>query len=178
LGPPPKQAAKDHPPTKREKEIDQGFLARMTRPTASSAQKATSKVQTSPPRKPAAAPKKATTVKPVKKVAAKPSGVASSSAHLQNAIAEGGQKSSAQEVAPTADQSEIAKEVSAAAKEAGDEAALPQVSKEPASAPSAAVAAEAPAADAQDKTETVTEPAVNNETAATEEKDNAPETTA
>jgi hypothetical protein len=180
LGPPPKQAAKDHPPTKREKEVDQGFLARMMRPTASSAQKTTGKVQTSPPRKAAVAPKKATTVKPVKKVAAKPTGVASSPARPQSSAAEGGRKSSAQEVAPITEKSEV----SAVAKEAGDEAALPQVSEELASEPSAAVAVEAPAANGNDKAKTVTEaavaePAVDSENAANEEKkDDAPETTA
>jgi hypothetical protein len=123
----------------------------MMRPTASSAQKTNSKVQTSPPRKPAA-PRKAATAKPVKKVAAKPTGVASSSAHPQSSTAEGGRKSSAQEAAPVSEQSETAKE-------AGDEAALHQVSGEPAIGSSVAVA----------------EPAVNSETAA---KDDAPETTA
>ena len=57
LGPPPKQSAKDHAPCKKEKEVDESFLARMMRPTQSSASKAHEKVQlpTTPPRKPAVA---------------------------------------------------------------------------------------------------------------------------
>lgn len=58
LGPPPKQTAKDHPLTKNEKHVDEGFLARMMRPTQASASKVHDKVVT-PPRK--AAP--ATTVR-------------------------------------------------------------------------------------------------------------------
>ncbi|KAK4152529.1 hypothetical protein C8A00DRAFT_34774 [Chaetomidium leptoderma] len=135
LGPPPKQPAKDHPPTKREKEVDQGFLARMMRPTASSASKTTGKVPTSPPRKTAAAAsKKTATAKPLRRVVAR--GAASSrpqssaanhvTAHAQHArtandaiekakAAEGGEvslpaeastKSPAQEVAPVVEQAD------------------------------------------------------------------------
>lgn len=56
LGAPVKQPAKDHPPTKKEKEVDEGFLARMMRPTAASASKTAEKVVTSPPRKSSATP--------------------------------------------------------------------------------------------------------------------------
>lgn len=56
IGPPPKQPARDHPPTKKEKEIDEGFLARMTRPTQAFASKTVGKAATSPPRKVATAP--------------------------------------------------------------------------------------------------------------------------
>ena len=56
LGPPPKQPARDHPPTKKEREVDEGFLARMTRPTQAFASKAVGKAVVSPPRKVAAAP--------------------------------------------------------------------------------------------------------------------------
>ncbi|CAK7215610.1 hypothetical protein SCUCBS95973_002533 [Sporothrix curviconia] len=52
IGPPPKQAARDHPVTKREKEVDEGFLARMMRPTQASALKTADKAHlSSPPRK-------------------------------------------------------------------------------------------------------------------------------
>ncbi|KAK0655652.1 hypothetical protein B0T16DRAFT_318829 [Cercophora newfieldiana] len=54
LGPPPKQPAKEYPPTKNEKHVDEGFLARMMRPTQASKSKITDKAIT-PPRKPAAA---------------------------------------------------------------------------------------------------------------------------
>ncbi|KAL8303928.1 hypothetical protein RB600_007404 [Gaeumannomyces tritici] len=50
LGPPPKQQAVDHPVTKREREVDEGFLARMMRPTQASSSKTHEKVM-SPPRK-------------------------------------------------------------------------------------------------------------------------------
>ncbi|KAK3945470.1 hypothetical protein QBC46DRAFT_372316 [Diplogelasinospora grovesii] len=56
LGPPPKLPAKDHPPTKKEKEVDESFLARMMRPTAASSSKTNEKVPTTPPRKPTVAP--------------------------------------------------------------------------------------------------------------------------
>ncbi|KAM7194475.1 hypothetical protein V8F33_007185 [Rhypophila sp. PSN 637] len=56
IGPPPKQPAKDHPPTKKEKEVDESFLARMTRPTQAFASKTAGKAPASPPRKVAAAP--------------------------------------------------------------------------------------------------------------------------
>ncbi|CAK7220397.1 hypothetical protein SBRCBS47491_004175 [Sporothrix bragantina] len=54
IGPPPKQTARDHPVTKREKEVDEGFLARMMRPTQASALKTADKTahpSSSPPRK-------------------------------------------------------------------------------------------------------------------------------
>ncbi|TLD26910.1 hypothetical protein PspLS_04804 [Pyricularia sp. CBS 133598] len=51
IGPPPKAAAVDHPLTKREKPVDEGFLARMMRPTQASSSKTHEKVAASPPRK-------------------------------------------------------------------------------------------------------------------------------
>ncbi|KAI6368657.1 hypothetical protein MCOR25_004612 [Pyricularia grisea] len=51
IGPPPKAAAVDHPVTKREKPVDEGFLARMMRPTQASSSKTHEKVAASPPRK-------------------------------------------------------------------------------------------------------------------------------
>ncbi|KAI1108821.1 hypothetical protein F5Y14DRAFT_59400 [Nemania sp. NC0429] len=51
LGPPPKQATKDQAPPKKEAHIDESFLARMMRPTQSSAKKTSEKVPISPPRK-------------------------------------------------------------------------------------------------------------------------------
>lgn len=114
LGPPPKQPAKDHPPTKREKEIDQGFLARMMRPTQASASKTTEKVlHTTPPRKPAAAAaaaKKAPVTKHVKKAAQKLSEAASSSVKSENATTD--KVAAAAEQAATAERNvQIAKAV-------------------------------------------------------------------
>ncbi|CAK7270909.1 hypothetical protein SEPCBS57363_004346 [Sporothrix epigloea] len=52
IGPPPKQATRDHSVTKWEKEVDEGFLARMMRPTQASSLKTADKVHvSSPPRK-------------------------------------------------------------------------------------------------------------------------------
>ncbi|KAL1879959.1 hypothetical protein VTK73DRAFT_6539 [Phialemonium thermophilum] len=51
IGPPPKQPAKDHPPTKKEREVDEGFLARMMRPTQASSSKTAEKVPATPPKK-------------------------------------------------------------------------------------------------------------------------------
>ncbi|CAK7563953.1 MAG: hypothetical protein SEPTF4163_001835 [Sporothrix epigloea] len=52
IGPPPKQATRDNSVTKWEKEVDEGFLARMMRPTQASSLKTADKVHvSSPPRK-------------------------------------------------------------------------------------------------------------------------------
>ncbi|KAK3362543.1 hypothetical protein B0T25DRAFT_8370 [Lasiosphaeria hispida] len=56
LGPPPKQPAKDYPPTRKEKEVDESFLARMMRPTQASSSKTTEKLPVTPPRKPSLSP--------------------------------------------------------------------------------------------------------------------------
>ncbi|EPE03128.1 mucin-7 precursor [Ophiostoma piceae UAMH 11346] len=50
IGPPPKQPARDHPITKKEKAVDESFLERMMRPTQSFASKTADKVHQSPPR--------------------------------------------------------------------------------------------------------------------------------
>ncbi|KAJ0122519.1 hypothetical protein J7T55_003032 [Diaporthe amygdali] len=65
IGPPPKQPAKDHPVVKKDARVDEGFLARMMRPTQSSASKVNEKVPVTPPRRPAAAPKKSASAKSV-----------------------------------------------------------------------------------------------------------------
>lgn len=109
LGPPPKQSAKDHPPTRREKEIDEGFLARMMRPTQASASKTTEKVQITPPRRVAATgPKKPATVKPMRKAVGRSPGAASSSGQSQTSAA---QKVAveAEHVAPSDEADETAK---------------------------------------------------------------------
>ncbi|KAH6645360.1 hypothetical protein BKA67DRAFT_541589 [Truncatella angustata] len=55
LGPPPKLPSKDHPPVRKDgHQVDEGFLARMMRPTASSASKTSDKTPVTPPRKQAA----------------------------------------------------------------------------------------------------------------------------
>ncbi|KAK1961942.1 hypothetical protein LY78DRAFT_540544, partial [Colletotrichum sublineola] len=56
IGPPPKKPLQDHPITKKEREIDESFLARMMRPTASSSSKLTEKAPVTPPRSRSAKP--------------------------------------------------------------------------------------------------------------------------
>ncbi|GJD04901.1 hypothetical protein ColKHC_13726 [Colletotrichum higginsianum] len=56
VGPPPKKPLQDHPITKKDKEVDEGFLARMMRPTASSSSKLTEKAPVTPPRSRSARP--------------------------------------------------------------------------------------------------------------------------
>ncbi|KAI0976915.1 hypothetical protein F4678DRAFT_128969 [Xylaria arbuscula] len=51
LGPPPKLEAKEQHPPKRDSQVDEGFLARMMRPTQSSAKKVADKAPVSPPRR-------------------------------------------------------------------------------------------------------------------------------
>ncbi|CAM1510112.1 Fc.00g004470.m01.CDS01 [Cosmosporella sp. VM-42] len=51
LGPPPKKTAHDHPVAKKDAHVDEGFLARMMRPTQASSQKTTEKAPVTPPRK-------------------------------------------------------------------------------------------------------------------------------
>ncbi|KAL2021646.1 hypothetical protein VTK56DRAFT_6999 [Thermocarpiscus australiensis] len=144
LGLPPKQPTKDHPPVKKEKVVDEGFLARMMRPTQSSASKAVH----SPPRKPvAAAPNKVSAVKPMKKVAPKPAGKASSSGQPQT--------SAAKQIAAGAEQAATAEEAIATAKAADGEATLPATAGQGSAAPEAAPTAEqsetAPAKEAGDE---------------------------
>jgi len=138
IGPPPKQASKDHPPTKKEAHVDEGFLARMMRPTAASASKTHEKVPTTPPRKIAAAPVKKAVHKPDMKHAetkhpetkhAKPGAklvqaaqpaqpAASSSSHAERA-------SPAKKVAPAVEKIATAEEAVEVAKKIDGPAELP-----------------------------------------------------
>ncbi|PKS08670.1 hypothetical protein jhhlp_004723 [Lomentospora prolificans] len=51
VGPPPKKTTQEKPAPKKEKQVDEGFLARMMRPTQSSQSKTTDKAPVTPPRK-------------------------------------------------------------------------------------------------------------------------------
>ncbi|KAF4121757.1 hypothetical protein GMORB2_1596 [Geosmithia morbida] len=55
FGPPPKKPSQD-PAPKKEVHVDEGFLARMMRPTQASASKVTEKAPVTPPRRPATRP--------------------------------------------------------------------------------------------------------------------------
>jgi len=52
VGPPPKKTTPEKPALKKEKQVDEGFLARMMRPTQSSKSKTSEKAPVTPPRKP------------------------------------------------------------------------------------------------------------------------------
>ncbi|KAK2043792.1 hypothetical protein LZ31DRAFT_314940 [Colletotrichum somersetense] len=76
IGPPPKKPLQDHPITKKEKEIDESFLARMMRPTASSSSKLTEKAPVTPPRSRSAKPssgKKSSASRSPKRALSRPS---------------------------------------------------------------------------------------------------------
>ncbi|GKT41438.1 uncharacterized protein ColSpa_01619 [Colletotrichum spaethianum] len=75
IGPPPKKPLQDHPITKKDKEIDESFLARMMRPTASSSSKLTEKAPVTPPRSRSARPssgKKASASRSPKRALSRP----------------------------------------------------------------------------------------------------------
>ncbi|OIW28059.1 hypothetical protein CONLIGDRAFT_460483 [Coniochaeta ligniaria NRRL 30616] len=132
IGPPPKQHSKDHPPTKKEAHVDEGFLARMMRPTTASASKTHDKAPLTPPRKTAPAPvvKKAVhkpetkhpEIKHVKPVVKSVPAAASSSSHAE-------QSSSAKEVAPVVEKVATAEEAVEVAKQIDGPAALPEETK-------------------------------------------------
>ncbi|KAK3395718.1 hypothetical protein B0T20DRAFT_44102 [Sordaria brevicollis] len=126
LGLPVKQTAKDHPPTKKEKEVDEGFLARMMRPTAASASKTAEKVVTSPPRKSSATPgpagKRSLSKPRVKKPATKSAAPSAATTPKQSRAS-----SAAAKVEPVA----AAEEVVEVAKTADEEVPLPTVTETP-----------------------------------------------
>ncbi|CAP60335.1 uncharacterized protein PODANS_1_6350 [Podospora anserina S mat+] len=153
IGPPPPQPAKDHAP-KKEKPVDESFLARMMRPTQASANKVTQKVPISPPRHGPASRRTSPASKPrVKKAVSRPhsatSGHSAPSASQTSlapaaeivpasksaeddakhaaldAVAE---KTAVQEVAVLAEQAETAEEAVEAAKEVEGEITLPETS--------------------------------------------------
>ncbi|KAK3330059.1 hypothetical protein B0H66DRAFT_44259 [Apodospora peruviana] len=114
LGPPPKQPARDHPPTKKEKEVDEGFLARMMRPTQASSSKTAEKAPTTPPRKASVAPAARRPAnkpdsKETRKAVSKPAGGPSRSSSRAP------QSSTASQIAVQAEQATTAEEVIEAA---------------------------------------------------------------
>ncbi|KAK1757337.1 hypothetical protein QBC47DRAFT_154225 [Echria macrotheca] len=139
LGPPPKVVAKDHPVTKKEKDVDESFLARMMRPTAASASKVHDKVPTTPPRKPTIAstvkkqPVKADG-KAIRKVASKPATAAGPSQVAES--------STANQLAVEAEQTATAEEAIEVAKEIEGEVALGTDTGEQSTAQEVADAAE------------------------------------
>lgn len=137
FGPPPKQPAKDHPVPKKEAKVDEGFLARMMRPTQSSASKVADKVQipTTPPRRTTPASKKPASAKsgPTRRVVSKTmSATPSATATPETSKKE--ELSSVKAVAKTAEQTPIAEEAINVAKKAEGNIPL-KVSEEKAAAP-------------------------------------------
>ncbi|KAJ8124885.1 hypothetical protein O1611_g8755 [Lasiodiplodia mahajangana] len=126
LGPPPKPVAKDHVPAKRESQVDESFLARMMRPTESSAKKTSEKAPATPPRKRSAPIKKPDTKeaeKNVKKAVAK-----APSSSTQPKTAKSSAKSViAKEATPAAAQAETTDAVIEEAKPSTDVAETPLV---------------------------------------------------
>ncbi|EON98800.1 putative mucin-7 precursor protein [Phaeoacremonium minimum UCRPA7] len=128
LGPPPKQPARDHPPTKRESAVDEGFLARMMRPTQASSSKTHDKAPVTPPRK-VAAPVKKTLAKDVHHVKKDP--VVRKLVPKVVAPAAAPEKpkeetSAAKEIAPVVEQTASAEEAISVAKEVEGDVALPE----------------------------------------------------
>lgn len=126
LGVPVKQTAKDHPPTKKEKEVDEGFLARMMRPTAASASKTAEKVVTSPPRRSSATPGPAG-----KRSLSKPRSKKPATRSAAPSAATTPKQSRASSVAAKAEQFATAEEVVEVAKTADEEVPLPTVTETP-----------------------------------------------
>lgn len=138
LGPPPKPAAKDHPPSKKDSHVDEGFLARMMRPTQSSQSKTAEKVPVTPPRRHKSPttthPKRSLPAKDVegsaKKAAAKiqASGKPKAATGATKATAEQ-PKTTAKDVAPVVAKTETAEEAIETAKASKETASTPLVEK-------------------------------------------------
>lgn len=146
LGLPPKAQAKDHPPTRKEAPVDEGFLARMMRPTQSSASKAADKVvPVTPPRKQATsstvkksivkdgeanAKKAATKLADVVKKDTNVKKTTTAKPEVKKTVAKTAAKNtelSANEVAPVVAQAESAEVAIEAAKTSADTIVVPHV---------------------------------------------------
>ncbi|KAK4177747.1 hypothetical protein QBC36DRAFT_184240 [Triangularia setosa] len=104
IGPPPPQPAKDHHP-KKEKPVDESFLARMMRPTQASANKVTQKVPISPPRHgPPASRKTSPAAKPrIKKASSRTGGTPATSRPHSATSGHGAPSASQTSLAPAAE---------------------------------------------------------------------------
>ncbi|KAI1321542.1 hypothetical protein F5Y16DRAFT_388565 [Xylariaceae sp. FL0255] len=131
LGPPPKPAAKEQPASKKESQVDESFLARMMRPTASSSSKTSEKAPVTPPRK-LSVPTKKTEVKDVernaKKVAAKIQASSTKAKTAKDSVKPvADEQPTAKEIAPTVAQAETAEAAIEGAKLSTDTAEAPMV---------------------------------------------------
>ncbi|KAI1423198.1 hypothetical protein F5Y12DRAFT_716559 [Xylaria sp. FL1777] len=182
LGPPPRQETKEQPTTKRESQVDEGFLARMMRPTQSSAKKTSEKTAVTPPRKQSAPVKKPDTKdveRNAKKVAAKiqaSSTQAKTTKGSAKPVAVKGQLT-AKEIAPTVAQAETAEAAIGAAKLSADAPESPIVENEKTEAEptakevAAIVAQEERAEDIVDSAKTSTDTAVTANISSTKESE-------
>ncbi|KAI1137371.1 hypothetical protein F5Y05DRAFT_87616 [Hypoxylon sp. FL0543] len=134
LGPPPKPASKDHPVAKKDAQVDEGFLARMMRPTQASSSKTSEKAPLTPPRKqsaPATAHKKPVAKEAeasAKKAAAKIQAATNKGkAAVETAKPTSKAAPTAKEVAPVVAQTETAEAAIETAKVSTDTAATPVV---------------------------------------------------
>ncbi|KAK9786419.1 putative Altered inheritance of mitochondria protein 21 [Seiridium cardinale] len=179
LGPPPKLTAKDHPPTRKEANVDESFLARMMRPTQSSSSKTSDKQPVTPPRKqPGSSTIKKAVGKDVegsaKKAAAKVSQAVKKDSvvkkpvvaktDVKKAVTAGAAKTAeptAKEVAPVVAQTDSAEAAVAAAKTSKDTVATPPAEKKESEAETkieAPVAAAEPVTEPEASKEPVAEP--------------------
>ncbi|KAI0183165.1 hypothetical protein EV127DRAFT_353281 [Xylaria flabelliformis] len=127
LGPPPKPAVKEQPAPKKEAQVDEGFLARMMRPTASSAKKTSDKAPVTPPRKQNAPIKKPDTKeaeKPAKKTVAKTQTPSTPVKTIKKTVKE---QPTAKEIAPAVAQAETAEAAIETAKQSTDTAEAPPI---------------------------------------------------
>jgi hypothetical protein len=134
FGPPPSQPAKDFPQSKKEKDVNQDFLARMMRPTQSSSSKTHEKVPSTPPRK-------ISNPQPVRKAAGRqPSKARSETVHRSSSPiqipeaepeaeseSEVAEQSAAKDIAGVVEQAVTAEEAIEIAKEAEGEVELVEV---------------------------------------------------
>lgn len=146
IGPPPKQPAKDYPVPKKEARVDEGFLARMMRPTQASANKVAEKaaVPTTPPRNRAASTnKKSASAKsgPTRKIASRTASATNSAAATPESKKDG---PSAKNVAKKLEQMPIAEETITVSKRAGDDVPS-KISEEKVTAPKVEKKANGPA---------------------------------
>ncbi|RYC58693.1 hypothetical protein CHU98_g7514 [Xylaria longipes] len=181
IGPPPKPAAKEQPAPKKETQVDEGFLARMMRPTASSAKKTSEKAPVTPPRKrsaPVAPIKRLDTEaeKNAKKAGAKLQASSTQAKTTKNSVKPVAAKEqpTAKEIAPAVAQAETAETVIEKAKLSTDTAEAPVVSDEKAEADAtakddSAIVAQETADDNIEATKTPTDNSVTAEVPSNEE---------
>ncbi|GAP92137.1 hypothetical protein SAMD00023353_7700470 [Rosellinia necatrix] len=181
LGPPPKQGAKEQPAAKKESQVDESFLARMTRPTQSSAKKTSEKAPVTPPRKqivPTKRPDTKDVERSAKKVVAKMQASSAQAKTAKDALKPVGtsiQPTGTKEIAPVVAKVETAEEAIKVAKSSPTTTDAPLVKDENATVEAAIEDASVvvkPEAAVEDKVEipqTPTDLPVNVDTTPTEE---------